>query len=492
MINHLVTFGSKVFLFIDMTRVLLVLALMMGVSAIGQDVEVKKQLKSENFGQYDLDLLSPEFHQGRREALRNLMKDNSVAVVFANPVRNRSNDVDYEYHQDPNFYYLTGLNEPHAVLLIFKTLVKVKGKEVKEVVYLQARDESAEVWTGKRMGAEGAELVLGIEKAFIGAEFKELKLDFESFDHIHVLKPQNDVRDGLFEKEDLYSLIERFDKKTANVDRSKMDQSKVAQYMAYLRQDKQKEELALMRRAIEITCEAQIEQMKALEPGMKEYESEAIVEYIFKKNGAEYPGFPSIVGSGGNSCILHYTTNRRQMKGENLLVCDVGAEYHGYTADVTRTLPVDGEFSEEEKIIYNIVLEAQTAGIKECRSGNSFWAPNVAATTVISQHLKELGIIKSPLELKRYFMHGTSHYLGLDVHDVGDYGSLQPNQVITVEPGIYIPEGSPCDEKWWNIGVRIEDDVLITTGDPEVISDCVPKTVEQIESLMQEESYLNK
>ena len=223
---------------------------------------------------------------------------------------------------------------------------------------------------------------------------------------------------------------------------------------------------------------------------MKEYEAEAIIEYIFKKNGAEYPGFPTIMGSGENSCVLHYVSNRKTMKGANLLVSDVGAEYHGYTADVSRTIPVDGHFSEEEAIIYNIVYDAQKAGIEASRAGNRFWDPNIAATTVISQRLIKLGLIKRPIELRRYFMHGTSHYLGLDVHDKGTYGELQPNTVITVEPGIYIAEGSPCDPKWWNIGVRIEDDVLITDGDPEVISDCVPKTIEEIEKLMEENSYL--
>ena len=172
----------------------------------------------------------------------------------------------------------------------------------------------------------------------------------------------------------------------------------------------------------------------------------------------------------------------------DLLVCDIGAEYHGYTADVTRTLPANEKYSYEQATIYNIVLEAQQAGIDVCKPGNKFWDPNIAATTVLSQRMKELGIIKNASELRRYFMHGTSHYLGLDVHDVGGYGPLEKNQVITVEPGIYIPEGSPCDKKWWNIGVRIEDDILITDGDPINMSGCVPRKIEEIESLMGEKS----
>lgn len=485
-------FCDKVFLFTAMRNVLIVILFIISCSLRAQEIKDSKEISTENYGVYDTDILTPKFHAERRVALRELMPENSVSVFFASPVRNRSNDVDFEYHQDPNFYYLTGVSEPHAVLLVFKEPVKIKGEKVSEVIFVQRRDVDAEVWTGKRLGTEGSENLFEIEKAFENKEFKNLGLDFGQFNSVHVAKPQNDVRDDAFSKSDLYSLIKEFEISTEKLGKEKLDKSKVHQWMAELREFKKEEELILMKKAISITCEAQIELMKALKPGMKEYQSEAIVEFIFKKNGAEYPGFPSILGSGENSCILHYTANRRVMTGNNLLVSDVGAEYHGYTADVTRTLPVDGKYSEEEKIIYNIVLEAQKAGIDACLKGNSFWAPNVAATTVLSQKMQELGIIKSPVELRRYFMHGTSHYLGLDVHDVGRYGNLEPNQVITVEPGIYIKAGSPCDEKWWNIGVRIEDDVLITDKEPVVLSDCVPRTVEEIEALMQEESYLDK
>ena len=171
----------------------------------------------------------------------------------------------------------------------------------------------------------------------------------------------------------------------------------------------------------------------------------------------------------------------------DLLVVDIGAEYHGYAADVTRTLPVNGKFTKEQKTIYNIVLKAQIAGIRACKVGNKFWAPNIAAISVIKKGLLQVGLIEKGFEYRKYFMHGTSHYLGLDVHDAGLYGILKPGNVITVEPGIYIPEGSDCDPKWWNIGIRIEDDVLITSAGPDILSDCVPKSVEEIEKLMQEE-----
>jgi len=476
----------------DMSKLILAIFTLFAFTLNAQEITTPKQIVSENYGVYDSDILSPKFHADRREALRKLMPNNSVSIFFANPVRNRSNDVEFEYHQDPNFYYLTGVSEPHAVLIVFKTPVKVNGEKIREVVFVQKRDVDAEVWTGKRLGSQGSEQLFEIEKAYENTAFKKMELDFSQFNSVHFIKPQNDVRDDAFSKADLHSLLVQFDSFIDKVDKDKIDKAEISQWMSELREFKKEEELNLMKQAIEITCEAQMELMRALKPGMKEFQSEAIIEYIFKKNGAEYPGFPSILGSGENSCVLHYVSNRKLMTGNNLLVSDVGAEYHGYTADVTRTLPVDGKYSEEEKIIYNIVLEAQQAGIDACKKGNSFWAPNVAATTVLSQRMQELGIIKSPVELRKYFMHGTSHYLGLDVHDVGRYGNLEPNQVITVEPGIYIKAGSPCDEKWWNIGVRIEDDVLITEEEPVVLSACVPRTVDEIEALMEEESYLDK
>ena len=436
---------------------------------------------------YDTDLLTPEFFAKNRAALRQLMPTNSVAVFFANPIRNRSNDVDYEYHQNPNFYYLSGLREPHAVLLIFKETQQF-GDETKtdEILFLQKRDAGDEVWTGKRQGTEGALKFLGINTALTGEEFSSFETEFESFDKILITELPEDVK-NLDQKDDLYNLINSFKLKTEKTS-TKIDNQDLKYMMAQLRQIKSEEEIVLLKKAIEMTCDAQIELMKALKPDMTEYQSEAIVEYVFKKNGAEYPGFPSILGGGENSCILHYTSNRKPLKGNDLLVSDIGAEYHGYTADVTRTLPTDGIFSEEEKIIYNIVYEAQQAGIEKCKAGNKFWDPHNAATEIISEKLMELGIIDKPYKVREYFMHGTSHYLGLDVHDAGLYTPLEKGNVITVEPGIYIAEGSDCDPKWWNIGVRIEDDILITDGEPITLSAKAPRTIEEIEALMKEES----
>ena len=210
--------------------------------------------------------------------------------------------------------------------------------------------------------------------------------------------------------------------------------------------------LKLLQKAIDITCDAHLDLMKSLDSTMTEYQAQALVEFGFKFNGSEYVGYPSIVGAGENSCILHYITNRKKFQNPEMLVVDAGAEYHGYTADVTRTLPVNGKFSKEQAEIYNIVLKAQEEGIKACKKGNNFRDPHNAAVDVIKKKLLDLGIITDPNDFIKYFFHGTSHYLGLDVHDAGTYSKLKVNSVITVEPGIYIPVGSPCDKKWWNIG----------------------------------------
>lgn len=439
---------------------------------------------------YDNDLLTKEFHKGRREALRALMADNSVAVFFAAPVRNKSNDVYYTYHQDPNFYYLTGFTESDAVLVIFKTLQDFSGNVTDELLFVPERNPGVEAWTGRRLGVDGAITHLGFQYPMVNKNFAEYDISFSSFDKVYHMPFNEDIKDQKDNTGDLYSLISHFKAKTGYEKKNK-DNSALKEMMASLREKKLPEEMILLRKAINITCNAQLELMKALEPAMTEYQSEAILEYFFKTNGSEKVGFPSIVGGGENSCILHYTANRKRLDNKDLLVSDVGAEYHGYTADVTRTIPVNGKFSKQQKIIYEIVLEAQLAGINACTVGNEFRAPHKAAMAVIQKRLLELEIIKKPEEAQKYFFHGTSHYLGLDVHDAGLYGKLAAGNVITVEPGIYIPAGSECDLQWWNIGVRIEDDILITDTAPEVLSSAVPKLVSEIEAIMKLPGTIN-
>ena len=429
--------------------------------------------------------LTAAFHKERRTKLRELMPLKSVAVLFSGPIRNLSNDVDYEYHQDPNFYYLTGLNEPHSVLLIFSEKVRIGGVYTDEIIFVQPKDESMEKWEGRRLGQAGVKSKLAIEHVLINKEFTEPKINFNDFKGgVFHLPLEEDIRDvNERDKGDLYSLVKHFNIKCERT--KQVDEIELKEWMAKLRQIKKEEELVLLQKAIDITCTAQTELMKSLKPGMTEYQAEALVEFCFKYYGAERPAFPSILGGGENSCIIHYTSNNKQLEGNDLLICDVGAQFKGYSADVTRTIPTDGDFSEEEALIYNLVLKAQKAGIDKCRVGNKFWDPHIAATNVIKEGLMELGIIDEEADLRNYFMHGSSHYLGLDVHDEGLYTPLEKGNVITVEPGIYISAGSNCDPKWWNIGVRIEDDILITSDNPDNLSECIPREIEEIEKLMQ-------
>jgi Xaa-Pro aminopeptidase len=439
--------------------------------------------QSDKF-KYDTDLLTKEFHASRREALRALMPDSSVAVFFANPERNRSNDVDYQYSQDPDFYYLSGYPEPNAVLLVFKEKIQIDSIYTNELIFVQERNAFRESWTGRRLGTDGVKNILGFKHALLNGQFADISIGFERFRKIYCIEPKDDMRDDKNDRGDLFSLVKHYRTKTANL--KTKDSYNLIQLMAVLREVKTPEEMKLLRKAINITCESHASLMKSLDTTMTEYQAQAIIEYGFKVRGSEYPGYPSIVGSGENSCILHYIENRRHCRNNDILVLDAGAEYHGYTADVTRSLPVNGHFSTEQRQIYDIVYDAQMAGINACLEGNEFRAAHKAAFAVISKRMKELGIIKNEIEAMKYFFHGTSHYLGLDVHDAGLYGKLKPGNVITVEPGIYIPEGSDCDKKWWNIGIRIEDDILITSGKPENLSASLPSKADEIEKIMKE------
>ncbi|MBN4072246.1 aminopeptidase P N-terminal domain-containing protein [Flavobacteriales bacterium AH-315-E23] len=432
---------------------------------------------------YDTDLLPASFHQSRRIALRSLLPENSVAVFLANSIKNRSNDVDFEFHQNPNFYYLSGYIEPHGILFIFKEDQDNGRERFNELIFVQPRDSATELWAGKRLGVEGIQTQLKFQRAYTNDQFAAYELDLSVFDQVFIIPDDQEMSDDSRDRGDRYSLKKHL---AIKMDSTGLNINTILlkEMMSSLREVKVAEELVLLRKAIDITCLAHERLMREIKVGQAEYEAEALIEYVFKSEGAEYPGFPSIVGAGENSCVLHYTSNRKKMVDNDLIVVDIGAEYHGYSADITRTIPVNGKFTKEQMIIYNIVLEAQQAGIAACQPGNRFWAPNDAAKSVIMRRLYQLKLIESRMDYRNYFMHGTSHYLGLDVHDVGLNGNLSEGNVLTVEPGIYIPEGSPCDPKWWNIGVRIEDDILITKTGYEVLSDCVPKSISEIEKLM--------
>jgi Xaa-Pro aminopeptidase len=453
------------------------------------------------------DFLSKEWHKERRQKLREKLPANSVAVFFANAVRNRSNDVDYVYHQDPNFYYLTGYKEPDAVLFIFKDKQTANnGTQYDEIIFVQPRDVQAEMWNGRRLGDEGTKTRLGLEQSFNNTEFKKYNVDFSKFAEILFTDFKNDVRDDPRDSSDLYSMIEMFKvkvnypSKTAalNVNpepqKNNLNMRGLGPIIADLRGVKTTEEMEMIRKAVSVSCMGQREVMKAIKPGMSEREIQGIHEFVFKKYEAEDLGYPSIVGAGHNGCILHYIENYKpDVTNKELILMDLGAEYRGYTADITRTIPVSGKFSSEQKQIYELVLLAQEEGMKVCKAGASMAQIDEAGRKVITKGLKDLGIIKTDEESRQYYPHGCCHHIGLDVHDkgVGRGGALPENSVITIEPGIYIPDNANCDKKWWGIAVRIEDDYLVKKDGYEHLSNGAPRTVAEIESLMKQPSALD-
>ena len=460
------------------------------------------------------DYLSAQFHKERREALRAKMPQNSVAVFFGNPVRNRANDVDYVYHQDPDFYYLTGYKEPNCILIIFSDNQTKDGKIYNEVLYVQEKNPQREQWTGIRLGTEGAKKALGFENALNGREFLNSGINYLSFNSVLFKDFQNDDRNSKNDTADGYKLIEAFKsqigfdekaekltdlklqeelkiKKSISVKKAKTDTKSITTYMASLREKKSKEEMVLLTKAVRISAMGQREVMKAMHPGLSESEIQGVHEFVYRKYGSEFEGYPSIVGAGNNGCVLHYIENSKMKVENDLVLMDLGAEYHGYSADVTRTIPANGKFSTEQKLIYDLVYDAQEAGIATVKIGNSFSAPDVAARKVITDGLIKLGIIKTADDSRKYFPHGTSHHIGLDVHDPGLYKIFEENMVLTVEPGIYIPNGSDCDKKWWGIAVRIEDDILVTASGPVNLSEEAPRKSNEIEALMKEKSVFD-
>ncbi len=442
------------------------------------------------------DYLSASFHAGRRAALREMMPDNSVMVIFAYPTRNFSNDVDYLFHQNPDLYYFSGYKEPHSLLLIFKNeQADSAGKKFSELLFVQRKDPRAEQWTGKRLGTEGAQKKLGIRMAFNASAFRNFNIDFSKFDKILFDAFPIDVPNNPRDSADLYDLIRTF-KERASIPEEyskekRFDQAAYRTLTAKLREIKTDEEMILLRKAVEISCQGQNEVMKVLQPNMSELEIQGLHEFIHKKYGAENVGYGSIIGAGENGCTLHYIENTKTKIGNNLLLMDVGAEYHGYTADVTRTVPAGGKFSDAEKAVYQLVYDAQEAAFRMLKDGCKWADINKAARETITTGLVKLGIAKTAEEANRYFPHGLGHHIGMDVHDRGSYMELKKGMVITIEPGIYIPSGSACDKKWWGIAVRIEDDALITQNGFELLSQFAPRKIEDIESMIAKQSALD-
>ena len=501
------------------------------------------------------DYLPKEFHKGRREAARALMPDHSVMVVFAAPTRTFSNDVEYFYHQNPDLYYFTGYKEPHSILFLFKEPQQAAdGHTYTELFFVQKRNAQAERWTGRRLGDEGVRNKLGITDVYNGEDFKKLAPDLTKFDKIIFDRIPEDVADagpaslytllasfkeksGMpsdynptvyndlesiasfltpanlaqlkiavanrmktnpeYQSNALFQQMEKI-QDSAGIVLFKEELSKLKyttglfrKITGTLREIKTPEEMDLIRKAVEISCQAQNEVMRTLRPDMSELEIQGLHEFIHKKYGAEGVGYGSIVGAGENGCILHYMENTKTKVGRDLILMDVGAEYHGYTADVTRTVPADGKFSPEERAIYQLVYDAQEAAFRLLKDGAKWADAGAAAKEVIANGLVKLGIIKDKADVAKYYPHGLSHHIGLDVHDKGVSQTLKKDMVITIEPGIYIPSNSDCDKKWWGISVRIEDDALITQNGYELLSVFAPRSIEDVEKMVAEKSTLD-
>jgi Xaa-Pro aminopeptidase len=432
-------------------------------------------------------LCNLELHRRRRAAFFDAMARgglDAVAVIPAAPVYTRNNDVDHEYRQDSDFFYLTGFDEPQSVLVM-------DAVKRTTTMFVRAKDPDREIWDGPRAGVDGVKATYGADEAFTVAEM-DAELPKLVQDHPRLFYRLG--RDRAFD-ERILDLIDKLRVKTPRTGiRFPVEISDPGQILHEMRLFKQPEDLSTMRAAAKITREAHLRAMGAAKPGMHEYQVEAILLDTFRRHGSERPAYGSIVGSGPNACILHYRVNNRQMASGDLLLIDAGCEYGYYASDVTRTFPVSGTFSREQQAIYELVLEAQVAGIETTRVGATVDQIHKKCIEVITHGLIRLGLLSGDLEklitdeaYKPFFMHRTSHWLGMDVHDVGAYfiggkpRELEPGMVLTVEPGIYI--GKDYDKvpaEWRGIGVRIEDDILVTKDGPENLTAGIPKTVEEV------------
>jgi Xaa-Pro aminopeptidase len=431
-------------------------------------------------------------YQQRREKLMAKI-GNGTAIFRSAPMAVMHNDVEYTYRQDSDFFYLTGFNEPQAVAVLTP-----HHPEHRFVLFVQPKNREKEVWTGYLCGVDAAKEMYGADAAYPIAELDEkLPQYLEKADRIYY----HLGRDRTFNDKILthyQSLLRTYPKR--GIGPTGIEDT--GTILSSMRLVKSQPELQLMRQAADIAVEAHNRAREFTAPGRYEYEIQAEIEHTFKLRGGMGPAYPSIVASGVNACVLHYIENHRQMQDQELLLIDAGCAYGYYNSDITRTFPVGGKFTPEQKTLYEIVLEAQKQAIAQVKPGNTFNAIHDAAVRVITEGLVELGILKGEIDklieeekYKPYYMHRTSHWLGLDVHDVGVYQHgedkpqiLQAGQVLTVEPGIYIvpdtklAEDQPeTDPRWVGIGIRIEDDVLVTPTGHEVLTAGVPKEVAEVE-----------
>lgn len=424
----------------------------------------------------------------RREIFLNKMSGG--VAVFVNPDESvRSNDTNYKYRPNTDFYYLTGFTEPNSVAVFLPN-----HPEHKFILFVRPRDPEKETWDGRRAGVEGAVKNFGADISFsideLESKLPEYLKNMENLYYTIGAYPEFDQK--------IINMIVNLRKKVRKGDYAPTSIIETGLITHQMRAIKSPEEIELMKKANEISQEAHIEVMKQVKVGMYEYEVEAIIENIFRKNGASAPSYNSIVGTGVNATILHYVENDAQLKDGDLLLIDAGAEYKYYCGDITRAIPVNGKFSKEQKELYEIVLEAELEAIKVAKVGNSFHSVHEKAVQVLTEGLVKLGFLQGAIDelikdekYRTFYMHNTSHWLGMDVHDVGKYYvngesiKLKAGMLLTVEPGLYIQEGMQgVPEEYIGIGIRIEDDILITETGNEVLSQRVPKTVEDIEKMM--------
>ena len=425
----------------------------------------------------------------RRKKLMDLIGSDSIAILPTASVYIRNRDVEFPFRADSDFYYLTGYPEPEAVAVLIPD-----RSDGEFILFCRERDAEMETWHGRRAGLEGATELYGADDAF-------------------PIDDMDDILPGLIEGHDriYYNMgnDQNFDHRVMNWVNQIRGKSRTGvtapdefislnHFLHDMRLYKSSHEIKLMRRAAKIAAAAHKRAMQQCKPGLHEYQIEAELTHEFMRQGARSPAYPSIVGGGANACILHYTENKDQLQEGDLLLIDAGAEYEGYASDITRTFPVSGEFNKYQRQIYELVLASQYAAIEQVQPGNHWNDPHDAAVRVLTEGLIELGILKGDVQeliedqsYTKYYMHRTGHWLGMDVHDVGDYKledewrMLEPGMVMTVEPGLYLPAGTRgLAKKWWNIGIRIEDDVLVTKNGHEVLSKDAPKEADEIIELM--------
>ncbi len=438
-------------------------------------------------------------YQRRRNELMALMEEKSIAILPSANLVSRNSDVEYQFRQNSDFYYLTGFDEPESVIVL------VPGREHGEcILFCRERDADEEQWHGDITGPERAMQLFGIDDAFPISDIDDILPGLiEGRSKLYYAMGAQKEFDGR-----VISWVNQISTNKQTGTRPPGEFVQLDQYLHELRLFKSQAELNVMKRAAEITGKAHRRLLEVVEPGMYEYELDAELQYTFLKNGAKSAAYPSIVGSGNNGCILHYISNRDQIRKGDLVLVDAGAEYENYASDVTRTFPASGKFTKVQAEVYDIVLAAQAAAIEEIKPGNHWSQPHDAAVRVITEGLISLGLLEGDLDeliqseaYKPFYMHKTGHWLGLDVHDVGEYRledslplndshssqvwrEFEPGMVMTVEPGIYIEESMDVPGKYKGIGIRIEDNVLVTKDGCEVLTAEIPKSIEEIENYM--------